>query len=160
MTLVAIALFLIRSLVPDAPDPDRLAMAMATAAEERPILGDEDGLRTLTLLVSVAYWETGRTFDGSRVGDRGHSVSPWQLWVCGPGFDESRCNELRANVFESARVARDMLATSMRVCRSLPQPERLSQYTSGRCMTNRESRLRWATAERLYARAREWEVRR
>ncbi len=125
-------------------------MAIATAAEERQILGDaDDGRATAALLVAVAYWESGRSFDCSRVGDRGHSVSCWQIWCCGRGFSVARCEELRANVFEAARVARDLLATSLRVCRRQPVADRLSQYTTGHCMTNRESRMRWATAEKL-----------
>jgi hypothetical protein len=141
-TLYAFAL-----IAPDISAPDALAAAIAEAAEERPIWEDDDGTRTAALLVSVAYWETGRSLDCSRVGDRGHSVSCFQLWVC-PG---PRCQAAREDVRTAARIARDMLAASLHACRRLAPPERLSVFTSGRCQTNRESRIRWRTHERLYS---------
>lgn len=131
------------------PAPDMtLASAIAQAAEERPILGDA-GERTAVLLVSIAWWETGRSFDCTRVGDHGRSVSCFQLMVC-PG---PRCAELRADTYAAARVARDMLAASILACRAQPVADRLSLYTTGKCQTNRESRVRWGTAARLWTMA-------
>lgn len=147
MSLIAWTLAAILRLVPEAPEQDRLAAAIASAAEERAILGDaDDGRMTASLLVAIAFHESGGTFDCSRTGDNGHSVSCWGLWVC-PG---PRCAELTADPFQAARVSRDMLAGSIRQCRALPVPgDRLSVYATGKCQTNRESRVRWATAQRL-----------
>lgn len=121
--------------------PYELAEAISEAAEQRPIL-DDDGRRTAALLVSVAWHES--QFSNMRVGDSGHSCSAFQIWS-----SSSQCRALQADVALAARTARDMLAASMHSCRRLPVAERLSEFTTGKCITNRESRVRWRTAMRL-----------
>lgn len=144
--LFAFALAAIAYLVPDAEPHTELASAIAAASEESPIFAGDDGRRTASLMVAVAFLETGKTFDCSLVGDNGRSVSCFQIWR----DDSSERARIRANGLTAARVARDMLAASMHTCRRLPTPEILSQYTSGKCQRNPESRARWALGQRLF----------
>lgn len=146
--LLAFTIAAIGSLVPYSPAHDTLAEAIAIAAEERPIFEGDDGHKTASLLVAVAWWESGQSFDCTRVGDGGHSVSCFQIW-CTPRVD---CARVRSDMGYAARISRDMLAESMHACRRLSKPNSLAQYTTGKCVTNRESRIRWWTHERLYRR--------
>jgi hypothetical protein len=106
-------------------------------------------------LVAVAYWETGRTFRIDVVGDGGRSVSPWQLWSYG-----ERRRRLAADLHEAAREALWRLRASEKQCRRLDGPNRWAEYTSGRCQTNRESRVRWRTTQWLleHIEVEEWQA--
>lgn len=115
---------------------EELAGAIADAAASR---------EEVAMLVSIAWWESGQSFDPRRAGDRGHSVSVFQLWVC-PG---PRCAPVRTSERYAAREAVGMARGSLAACRKLSPENRLAQYTTGRCQTNREARVRWGTAQRL-----------
>ncbi len=91
------------------------------------------------LLVSIAWLESGKSFENDRVGDGGHSVSVWQLWVC-PG---ARCEAARTDLAFAAQEALAQARASLRACRHLAVENRLAQYTTGACITNKEARQRW-----------------
>ena len=148
MSLVAFALAGVLWFHPEAPDQDRLAVAIATAAEEAPLFDDDvDGRRTAALLV-VTAWEESR-FDRFAVGDSGRSCGLFGIWV---GRSERRCRAIQEDVFGSARIARDMLRESLRVCRARPVAERLGLYLGGSCGRGLPlSRRRWWLMKRLVA---------
>lgn len=112
-----------------------IADAIAQAADTREEAAE---------LASLAWWESGRSLE-DRVGDGGHSVSLWQLWVC-PG---PRCAGASSSVAYAAREALVEVRRSKRACARQAPENRLSQYTTGKCQTNREARMRYATAHRL-----------
>jgi hypothetical protein len=106
------------------------------------------------LLVSIAWWETGRTFDLHPVGDHGHSVSPFQLWCSIGSFEQAL---LAANLDLAAMEALKRARESVRACRALAPEDRLSIYTSGRCRPNREAKIRWQTSRWLLKVVPEWQ---
>jgi len=135
---------------PPREDLADVAVAIAEAAEERPVVGG-DARRTAALLVVTAWAES--RFDVHAVGDGGRSCGLFGIWV---GRRPERCALLAADHVGAARMARDMLEESLRVCRARPPAERLGLYMGGACDRGLgQSRYRWRLAERLARTVRE-----
>lgn len=140
MTLAAWSFFAVLRLMPTV-DPAvafDVSEAVGAAAANR---GEA------AVLVSLAWWESGRSFDCLRDGDGAESVSCWQVRVC-RRIDE-RCVRARGDIAYAAVIAIDMARASMAACADLDAANALSLFTTGKCQTNVESRLRWNTAQRL-----------
>jgi len=139
--VLAAAAAAVGALCPNAPPV--LVDAITLAAEERPILAD-DGRRTAVLLAVTAFAESSCRADA--LGDRGRSAGFFGLWCGTP----ARCAIVVADPFGSARIARDMLATSLTVCRARPPAERLGLYLGSTCAAGLpQSRYRWWLFSRL-----------
>jgi len=110
-----------------------------------PIAAVSSSARDVADLVAVGYFESGKAWDGTRIGDHGHTVSVWAVWTC-PGDD---CLPSQVDPEYAARVALTRIRSSERDCASLRGGDRWSEYTSGRCMRNPHARHRWRLARRL-----------
>ncbi len=96
-------------------------------------------------LVAVGHLESGKSWDGALVGDHGHSVSVWAVWVC-PGPE---CLPASIDTEYAARAALLRIRQSERACRGGGDP--WSLYTTGKCQRNREARARQGLAAWLLA---------
>jgi hypothetical protein len=147
-SLAAWLLFILTRLEPSASWQDtyvETAFSIADAAEERPLFhGPRGAAATALLLASVAKFESD--FDPGAVGDHGASLGLFQV------------NRVHASERElltpgsAARVARDLMAVSMRICRARPLVERLGWYAWGRDGCDHaleKSRHRFELAQRL-----------
>lgn len=144
MTLLDFTLAAIAHMAPERAPDARLAEAIALAAEERPFVAG-DARRTAALLVVTAHAES--RFDAGAVGDSGRSCGYFGIWV---GARRERCALMAADPIGTARLARDMLAESLIVCRARPAPERLGLYMGGDCSRGlAQSRHRWWWTNRL-----------
>lgn len=92
----------------------------------------------VAILASTAYYETGQTFDCKLIGAIGE-VSCFQIWTNNP--------EEKAKIKGSTRYAAmrslSMIKDSIRMCRHLHPANRLSAYTTGRCMSEYSARTRY-----------------
>lgn len=140
MTLLLATTAMLAVVCPAAPAT--LADAIATAAEET-----ADAERTAALLVVTAMAESSCRADA--IGDHGRSAGFFGLW-CG---SERRCAAVIADPYGAARMARDLLAESLTVCRAQRPAERLGLYLGGACDRGlAQSRHRWWWLRRLTAR--------
>lgn len=119
-------------------DLGALTAAIAAASSTRQDAAD---------LVAVTWHETGKTFRLDLIGDSGHSVSPFQLWLCPGAF----CLRAKTDLNFAAREALERLRASERRCWRLAPADRWAEYACGECVTSRESRVRRATAAWLLA---------
>jgi hypothetical protein len=128
---------------PTSGDDGAMAAAIATAAEERPLVEGPDGARiTAALLVAVAWAESG--FDQHAVGDGGAACTAWQVHA------GSRCAYLVGDIHAAAREARERMRESLYRCRGRELPKRLAAYCSGTCdRGGGAAAYRWALAMRL-----------
>jgi hypothetical protein len=104
-----------------------------------------------TLLVSIAKWESFFRTDVVNCQKKGGGVAlgPWQVV---PRTAQERKDLCSGDLLAGATLALSRIAESRKLCKSLPDPEKLSHYASGSC-TNPQgkmlSRLRWKTAKDL-----------
>lgn len=129
---------------PPSADTAALADAVVIVADERPILG-KDPRQTAALLL-VTAWQESR-FDPRATGDSGRSCGLFGIWV---GARRERCALMAADPIGSARMARDLLAESLNVCKRMPVNERLGLFMGGACDRGLvASRHRWWWWRRL-----------
>lgn len=115
-----------------------LAYAIGSASES-----PED----VAALVSVGWWETGRSWQCDYAGDHGESVSCWQVRVC--VRDDFRCTMAKGDLSYAAALALGMLRASERRCGRVRGADLWSEFTTGRCIPNLEARMREGTARWL-----------
>lgn len=129
-----------------------IAADIITAAAEAPIYdGDQNVERTAITMAAVASMESLFAADVDAFQRRGDGGRAWGLMQVHllPG---QRCDTR----LDCLRIGRDRVALSLGLCRRMPPPEQLSQFMTGRCMTNPESRWRHyraAAAWRAWTRA-------
>lgn len=111
------------------------------------IVNASDSPEDVAALVSVGWWESGRSWDCERRGDHGQSVSCWQLRVC--VREDFRCVMAKSDLTYATSLALSMLRASEKRCKRVEGANLWSEYTTGRCIPNRESRIREATAAKL-----------
>lgn len=141
MNILRIVLFML-TLAPSRGDADMtLRFAEATAIAN--VTADAQLQDTLTKIVFHESSFRAKVADCRIKGDGGRSLGAFQLQ---PRSDSERamaCGDLSGQ----ARLALSRVEESLRVCRHLPEAERLGIYTDGRCNSTkarRQSRARWA----------------
>lgn len=139
--------------------------------EVAPLYPGPDGwARTVALLVAVGKTESAFRKDvdeGSARGDHGRSWCLFQIQtgrghvaVGSPTMRTWTGPDLVKDREKCVRVAIEMLRQSLGACRRLAEPDRLSAYTSGQCLSDeresrRKTRLASALLQRMPAPARE-----
>jgi hypothetical protein len=113
---------------------ESIAETIAETALEKPIFRDDvSGVKTALLLGSIATFESSLKDDidtCAKGGDIDKNGVPhaWTLWqVHAP--KELAC----ASRLEGARIAREMVRNSFKVCATFDMQDRLSVYTDGSC---------------------------
>lgn len=123
----------------------RIATAIATVAldpDHEPLFGGPKGReRTAFLLASIASYESNfsRSIETCRKG--GDSGRAWTLWQVHQPKGIA-CESLESG----ARLAVDMLRTSLHACADQAPKDRLAAYTDGVCRPSRASRERYSRA--------------
>jgi len=100
--------------------PDELAPAIAAAAEAHPLVGHDGHARMAATLTALAWTESRFQLDA--VGDKGQSVSAWQV---------SRHWKPPSDVAGQAKLAARLVTESFRSCSDHELNAKLSWYTAG-----------------------------
>jgi len=115
-----------------------IAEDIAAVAWEAPVFPTDDGVaKTALLMAAIASYESfyRADVDDFRVkGDHGRSLGLMQVQL--------RDGESCPDRLSCLRLGRERVRESLEACRSLPFNERLSVYTTGRCISNPSSRWR------------------
>lgn len=142
--MVAWLLAIMIALQPVAPWRDtyeKSAMAIAQAAVEQSVKGDDNGSYTAVILVSLAWWESRFNPEAHNAKDPG-----------GGSFGLFQASRVAIpNIFAQARQAAAKVNQSFIGCSKLPLDKRLSHYTTGGpvCFPTRESTHRMNFAMKL-----------
>ena len=132
---------------PSEGDLDRyaaIAVDIVAVAEEYPVFSGAEGtLKTAFTLAAIGSYESLFRNDVDAFEARGDGGKAWGLLQV-----HLRSGETCDSRLACLRIGRERLRESFHDCRRLPEQDRLSKYTTGRCMHNRESRVRMERAAR------------
>jgi hypothetical protein len=123
-------------------------LAVAFDEKEKPVFGGQQGrLRTATLELAVAYFESGFRRDvhlGQGKWSRGDGGRSWCLQQINIGagkvpdadpiVKEWRGKDLVADTSKCARAGLHIMRRAISACAALPWVDRLSAYVSGSCV--------------------------
>ncbi len=113
---------------------ESIADTVAAAATEKPLFKDDwSGVKTALLLGSIATYESSLRADidtcakGGDI-DKAGVTHAWTLWQVHAPKEKACVSRL-----EGARIAREMVRNSFKVCSLFDTQDRLSVYTDGVC---------------------------